>query len=136
MLTNISFNLINRVKYQLCQSQKWQYHLCGDELCARPLISWKSFRCPWNISRARITKEGAETYVDSLEIHRIHQNICHNLETQRIHPNIFHTCHQECLTCSGTFHLFCHMSNSLIPRFDNCSLKMIYLMRKSMKYWK
>jgi hypothetical protein len=21
--------------YQLCQSQKRQYHLCGDELCAR-----------------------------------------------------------------------------------------------------
>ena len=35
MLTNISFNLINRFKNQLCQSQKWQYHLCGDELCAR-----------------------------------------------------------------------------------------------------
>ena len=35
-MTSISFNLINRVKYQLCQSQKWQYHLCGDELCARP----------------------------------------------------------------------------------------------------
>ena len=31
---SISFNLINRVKYQLCQSQKWQYHLCGDEKCA------------------------------------------------------------------------------------------------------
>ena len=29
MLTSISFNLINRVKYQLCQSQKWQYHLCA-----------------------------------------------------------------------------------------------------------
>ena len=38
-LTSISFNLINRVKYQLCQSQKWQYHLCGDELCARPFLS-------------------------------------------------------------------------------------------------
>ena len=37
MLTNISLNLINRVKYQLCQSQKSQYHLCGDELCARLL---------------------------------------------------------------------------------------------------
>ena len=34
-MTSISLNLINRVKYQLCQSQKWQYHLCGDELCAR-----------------------------------------------------------------------------------------------------
>ena len=34
-MTSISFDLINRVKYQLCQSQKWQYHLCGDELCAR-----------------------------------------------------------------------------------------------------
>ena len=34
-LTNISFNWINRVKYQLCQSQRGQYHLSGDELCAR-----------------------------------------------------------------------------------------------------
>ena len=41
MLTNISFNLINRVKYQLCQSQKWQYHLCWDELCARRTKSTK-----------------------------------------------------------------------------------------------
>ena len=38
MLTSISLNLINRVKYQLCQSQKWQYHLCGDELCARRIL--------------------------------------------------------------------------------------------------
>ena len=38
MLTGISFDLINSVKYQLCQSQKRQYHLCGDELCARPLL--------------------------------------------------------------------------------------------------
>ena len=37
MLTSISFNLINSVNYQLCQSQKRQYHLCGDELCARRL---------------------------------------------------------------------------------------------------
>ena len=29
MLTSISFNLINIVKYQLCQSQKWQYHICA-----------------------------------------------------------------------------------------------------------
>ena len=35
MLTSISLTLINRVEYQLCQSQKWQYHLRGDELCAR-----------------------------------------------------------------------------------------------------
>ena len=35
MLIIISFDLINRVKYQLFHSQKWQYHLCGDELCAR-----------------------------------------------------------------------------------------------------
>ena len=35
MLTSISYNLINSVKYQLCQSQKGQYHLCGDELFAR-----------------------------------------------------------------------------------------------------
>ena len=41
MLTNISFILINRVKYQLCQSQKWQYHLCWDELCARRTKSTK-----------------------------------------------------------------------------------------------
>ena len=33
-LTSFSFNLINRVKNQLCQSQKWQYQLCWDELCA------------------------------------------------------------------------------------------------------
>ena len=44
MLTSISINLINRVKYQLCQSQKWKYHLCGDELCAcREFISVDSF---------------------------------------------------------------------------------------------
>ena len=34
-LSSFSFNLINRVKIQLCQSQKGQYHLCGDELFAR-----------------------------------------------------------------------------------------------------
>ena len=38
MLTSISFNLINRVKYQLCQSQKWQYHKCEDKLCARQFV--------------------------------------------------------------------------------------------------
>ena len=44
IMTSISFTLINRVEYQLCQSQKWQYHLCGDELCARrvlvPIRDW------------------------------------------------------------------------------------------------
>ena len=41
MLTSISFNLINRVEYHLCQSQKWQYHLCGDQLCARQPLGSK-----------------------------------------------------------------------------------------------
>ena len=36
LLISICFTLTNRVEYQLFQSQKWQYHLCGDALCARP----------------------------------------------------------------------------------------------------
>ena len=40
-MTSISFDSINRVKYQLCQSQKGQYHLCGDELCARRMETYR-----------------------------------------------------------------------------------------------
>ena len=62
-MTSISFNLINRVKHQLCQSQKWQYHLCGDKLCARHSL-WFQFskqRLFWKLTPGRASMGNRKT---------------------------------------------------------------------------
>ena len=101
MLTSISFNLINRVKYQLCQSQKWQYHLCGDELCARlfptflnkllgsiesKFLTWKRKRMLLGKNICMILRAGLRSAIEK-KIEELSANRQRTSETLKINKN-------------------------------------------------